>query len=169
MVDAVRRAVVGDIGQVDVASLLLARDQSLPGVTAFTDDLLGVLLVLAFTAESELVLGLAVGDLVDAEPLVRCSQEARQVTFNILNVIELGSERVVDVDDDDLPVGLFFIQQRHHAQNFDLLDLPGVANKLTNLAHVEWVVVTFRFGLGVDDIGVFPGLDPISIASSTPF
>lgn len=77
MVDAVRRAVIGDIGQVDVATLLLARDQSLPGVTAFTDDLLGVLLVLAFTTESELVLRLAVGDLVDAEPLVRGSKEAR--------------------------------------------------------------------------------------------
>lgn len=85
------------------------------------------------------------------------------MTFNILNVIELGSKRVVDVDDNDLPVCLFFIQQRHHAQNFDLLDLTGIANKLTNLADVKWVVVTFRFGLGVDEIGVFPCLNSISI------
>lgn len=80
------------------------------------------------------------------------------MALNILNVVELRGKRVVDINDDDLPVGLFLVEQSHHTKNLDLLDLAGVANKLTNLADIERVVVTLGLGLGVDDIGVFPGL-----------
>lgn len=40
-----------------------------------------------------------------------------------------------------------------------MLDLTSVANKFANLADIKRIVVTFSFGLGVYDIGVFPGLD----------
>ena len=76
-VDTVWRSLVCNIGQVNVTALLLASDQSFPGVAALTDDLLGILLVLAFTAESELVLWLSVWDLVDTEPLVGGTEKAR--------------------------------------------------------------------------------------------
>lgn len=80
------------------------------------------------------------------------------MTLDVLNVVELGSKRVVDVDDDDLPVGLFLIQKGHHTENLNLLDLTGVADKLTDLADVERVIVSLGLGLGVDNVGVFPGL-----------
>lgn len=144
--------------QADVASVALARDELVPGLGAFLDDLLGVLLVLALAGEGELVLGLSVGDLVDAEPLVGGTHETRQVTLDILNVVELGGQRVVDIDDNDLPVGLLLVNQGHDTQNLDLLDLTGVADQLTNLANVQRVVVTLGLGLGVDGVGVLPGL-----------
>jgi hypothetical protein len=80
------------------------------------------------------------------------------VTLNILNVVELRGKRVVDIDDDDLPVGLFLVEQSHHTKNLDLLNLTGVTNKLTDLADIERVVVTLGLGLGVDNVGVFPSL-----------
>lgn len=80
------------------------------------------------------------------------------MTLDILNVVQLGSERVVDINDDDLPVGLLLVQKGHNTEDLDLLDLTGVANHLTDLADVQWVVVTLGLGLGVDDVGVFPGL-----------
>jgi hypothetical protein len=89
---------VCDIGQVDIAALLFASDQSVPCIAALADDLLGVLLVLAFATEGELVLGLSVWDLVDTEPLVGSTEEAREVTLDIFNVVQLGSERVVDLN-----------------------------------------------------------------------
>lgn len=141
----------------------LARDELLPGLAALADDVHGVRLVLALAGEGELVLGLAVGDLVDAEPLVGGAQQARQVALDVLDVVELGGERVVDVDDDDLPVRLLLIQQRHDAEHLDLLDLARVADELTDLAHVERVVVALGLGLGVDRVGVLPGLQgPVS-------
>ncbi len=55
-------------GQVVGRSLgrALASDSQLtPGLVAFVDDLRGVLLVLSLAGERKLVLGLAIGDLVD--------------------------------------------------------------------------------------------------------
>ena len=142
----------------NVTSGGLAGDELLPSIGTLVDDIGGVLLVLALAGESELVLGLAVGDLVDAEPLVGGAQKAGQVTLNVLNVVELSGKRVVDVDDNDLPIGLLLIDQGHDTQNLNLLNLTGVADQLTNLANIERVVVTLGLGLGVDRVGVLPGL-----------
>ena len=105
-----------------------------------------------------MILGLAVGDLVDAKPLVGGSEQTGQVTFDVLDVVELGGQGIVDVDDDDLPVGLLLVQEGHDAQDFDLLDLAGVADGLADLAHVQGVIVPLGLGLRMDDVGVFPGL-----------
>jgi len=142
----------------NVTSSGLAGDELLPSIGTLVDDIGGVLLVLALAGESELVLGLAVGDLVDAEPLVGGAQKAGQVTLNVLNVVELSGKRVVDVDDNDLPIGLLLIDQGHDTQNLNLLNLTGVTDQLTNLANIERVVVTLGLGLGVDRVGVLPGL-----------
>jgi hypothetical protein len=117
-----------------------------------------LLLVLAFTAEGELVLRLAIWDLVDAEPLVGSTEKAGQVSLNVLDIVQLGCKRVIDIDDNDLPVSLLLIQESHDAEDLDLLDLTSVSDDLADLANVEWVVVAFGLGLGVDDVGVFPGL-----------
>ena len=118
-----------------------------------------LLLVLALASEGKLVLRLAIGDLVDTEPLVGSAEKARKVALDILNVVELGGERVVNVNHDNLPVGLLLIKEGHDAEDLDLLDLSGVADELTNLADVERVVVTLGLGLRVDRVGVLPGLD----------
>lgn len=72
------------------------------------DDVQGVLLVLGLAREGELVLGLAIGDLVDAEPLVGGTDEAREVTLNILNVVQLVGKGIGDINDNDLPVSLAY-------------------------------------------------------------
>lgn len=119
---------------------------------------INLLLVLALAGEGELVLGLAIGDLVNTEPLVGSTEKARQVALDILNIVELGGKRVVDVDDNDLPVSLLLVEKGHDTEDLDLLDLASVADKLTDLADVERVVVTLGLGLRVDGVGVLPGL-----------
>jgi len=137
--------------------LLLASDQTFPSITAFADDLLGVLLVLAFTTESELVFGLAIWNLVDTEPFVGRSEEARKMTLNIFDVVQLGCKGVVDIDDDDLPIRLFLVEKCHDTEDLDLLDLASVAYQFTDFADIQRVIVTLGLGLGMNDIGVFPG------------
>lgn len=80
------------------------------------------------------------------------------MALNVLNVVELGGERVVDVNDNDLPVRLLLVEKGHNTEDLDLLDLARVADKLANLADVERVVITLGLGLGVDGVGVLPGL-----------
>lgn len=97
MVDAVRRRLVCDICQAEISTLLLAGNQTLPSITALSDDFFGVLLVLALSAEGKLVFGLSIWDFVDTEPLVGGSEKAGKVAFNILNVVELGCKRIIDL------------------------------------------------------------------------
>lgn len=56
--------------QRNIPRLSLPRNQSLPRLSTLLDDIHRILPILAFAAERKLVLGLAVGDLVDAEPFV---------------------------------------------------------------------------------------------------
>lgn len=96
-VDPIWGSRVCDVGQAEITALLLARDETFPGITALADDLFSILLVLAFTTEGELVFGLSIWDLVDTEPFVGSSQEAREVTLDVFNVVQLWSKRVVDL------------------------------------------------------------------------
>lgn len=68
-------------------------------------------LVLGFTREGKLVFGLAIGDLVDSEPLVGSSDQTGEVSLDILDVVELASKRVIDIDGQDFPVGFALIEQ----------------------------------------------------------
>ena len=117
-----------------------------------------LLFVLALAGESELILWLSIGNLVDAEPLVGRSEKAGKVPFDVLDVVELRGQWVVDVNHNDLPVGLFLVEQSHDAKDLDLLDLSGVANELANLADIKWIIVSLCLGLWVNYIGVFPSL-----------
>ena len=148
----------GGDSHVDRVLVGLARDEVLPRVVALGNDFGRVLFVLGLAREGEGVFGLAVGDLVDAEPLVGGADEAGHVALDVLDVVELGGEGVVDVDDDDLPVGLALVEEGHDAEDLDLLDLTGVADRLSDLADVEGVVVAVCLGLGVLVGGVLPGL-----------
>ena len=55
----------------------------------FVYDLSSVLLVLSFTGESELVLWLAVWDLVDSEPFVGGTEKTWKVTLDVFDVVDL--------------------------------------------------------------------------------
>jgi hypothetical protein len=160
--DEARRVLDGDVGDGEVVaaglSRALASDQTAPGLVALVDDLSSVLLVLGLSGESKSVLWLAIGNFVDPEPFVGRADQSWQVPLNILNVVEPIGKRIVDVDDDDLPVSLALVEQCHDAQNFDLLNLASVANLFTDLADVQRVVITFSLGLGVGLGRVFPGL-----------
>jgi hypothetical protein len=144
--------------QAEVLLGSLASGELLPGLGTLTDNVHGILLVLALAGEGELVLGLAIGNLVDAEPFVRGAEETRQVALDVLDIVQLRSQWVVHVDDHDLPVRLALVEQCHDTEHLDLDDLTGLGDQLANLAHVQWVVVALGLGLLVYHVGVFPCL-----------
>lgn len=80
------------------------------------------------------------------------------MSLNILNVIELGCEWVINIDDDDLPVCLFLVEEGHDTEDLDLLDLTRVSDQFTNFADIQWVIITLGLGLWVNNIGIFPCL-----------
>jgi hypothetical protein len=108
-------------------------------------------------------LWLSIGDFVDSEPLVGSSDQTREVPLDILNIVEPGSKGVIDIDNEDLPVGLSFIEEGHDTEDLDLLDLTGVTDGLSNFTDIEGVVVTVGTGLGVLDGWVFPSLGEGSV------
>lgn len=80
------------------------------------------------------------------------------MSLNILDVVKSRCKRIVDIDDDDLPVSLTLVEKSHDTQNLHLLDLTGLCNQLTDLTNVQWVIVSLLLCLGVSDGWVFPGL-----------
>lgn len=93
------------------------------------------------------------------EPLVRGSDETGQMTFDIFNVVQLGSERVGNVDDNDLPISLTLVEEGHDTENLDLFDLASETDLFTDLTNVEGIVVTLGLGFRVRVVGVLPSLE----------
>ena len=85
------------------------------------------------------------------------------MALDVLDIVELGGQWVVHVDDHDFPVGLALVEQCHDTEDLDLDDLAGLGDKLANLADVQWVIVALRLGLLVYDIGVLPCLRQPSV------
>lgn len=92
------------------------------------------------------------------EPLVGSTDEAGEMTLDIFNVIQLGRQWVLDVDDEDLPVGLAFVEEGHDTEDLDLLDLSNITHLFTDLADVQRIVVTSGLCLGMLLSGVLPSL-----------
>jgi hypothetical protein len=80
------------------------------------------------------------------------------MSLDVLDVVELGGKGVTDIDDDDFPVGLAFIEEGHDTEDLDLLDLANVADLLADLADIERVIVSLGLGLRVELSRIFPGL-----------
>lgn len=80
------------------------------------------------------------------------------MALDVLDIVKLGCQGIVHVNDHDLPVSLLFVEKSHDTENLDLLDLAGVSDELSNLAYVEGIIVALGLGLGVNGVGVFPSL-----------
>ena len=78
--------------------------------------------------------------------------------LNVFNVVELSCKRILNIDNDDLPVGFAFVEESHDTKNLDLLDLANVADLFADFAYIERVVVAFSLSLSVGRGGIFPGL-----------
>jgi len=151
------------VSQCDLGGWVPSTHQLQPRFMGLSDDLVGILLVLALSGESELILRLSIRNLIDTEPLIGSPEETREMTLYILNVIELGCQWVLLVNDDNLPISFLLIEKGHDAKNFDTLNLTGGANEFSNFTDIERVVVTFGLGLRVDVLGIFPGLRECTI------
>jgi hypothetical protein len=92
------------------------------------------------------------------EPFVRCPDQAREMPLHVLDIIEPGSKGILDVDDDDFPVRLAFVEKSHDTQDLDLLDLTNISDLLADFTDIEGIAVALSFGLSVRLGGVFPGL-----------
>jgi len=136
----------------------IANNEAAPCFVTLVDDLSRVFFVLGFAGESKCVLALAIGNLVDPEPLVGGPDEARQVTLDVFDIVELWGEGVMDIDDDDFPVSLAFVEQGHDAEDLDLFHLTNVANLFADLADIKRVIVTLCLCLCMSDVWVLPGL-----------
>jgi hypothetical protein len=88
------------------------------------------------------------------------------MTLDILNIVQLGRERVLDVDDEDFPVGLAFIKESHDAEDFNLLDLPYVTHLFADLADVQRIIVAVGLGLAVLLSRILPSLPPKKVVYS---
>jgi len=149
-------------------SRALALDEASPRFMAFMYNLGSVFLVFGLTRKGEGILRLSIGDFVNPEPLIGGAYQTRQVTFDILNVIEFGRKRIIDVHDDDFPIGLALVEQSHDTENFDLLDLASITYLFSDLADIERIIIAPGLGFGMLLGWIFPGLRESPIIPNVP-
>jgi hypothetical protein len=114
--------------------------------------------ILKLALESNFVYRLSIRDLIKAEPFHCCAQQTRHMRLNIVDIIELLSQWIIDINDDDFPICLPLVEEQHHTKDFDLLDLTTVGNLLSDLACIKGIVVSMGVRLGKGIAGIFPGL-----------
>lgn len=122
------------------------------------DEVLVVLSVFEFTTKRNLVFGLAIRDLIEAEPVSRRRQQSRHVLVDVVNVIELFGKRILHVNDEDLPICFAVVQEPHDAEGLHLLDLTDVTDALANFEGVEGIIVSLGSSVGMYSIRIFPSL-----------
>jgi len=165
-------AVDGDIANrkivVRCLGRALASNEATPRLVALMDDFGSIFLVLRLARERKLVFGLAIGDFVNTEPLIRGAYEAGQMALDVLDVVQFGREWVLHVDDEDFPVRLALVEERHDPEDLDLLDLSNVPDLLPNLADVQRIVVTPGLGLSMLLSGILPRLGESTVIPDVP-
>lgn len=83
----------------------------------------------------------------------------------ICDIVHLGSARITDIDDNNLPVGFAVIEEGHCPKDLDSFDLTSIRDLFTYLTSIEGIVVTRVLSVWVNMRGIFPSLMP-SVALS---
>mmetsp|Transcript_1280 Transcript_1280/g.3721 ORF Transcript_1280/g.3721 Transcript_1280/m.3721 type:complete len:271 (+) Transcript_1280:107-919(+) len=127
-------------------------------LVGLVDDLEGEVLVKALVVVTELVLRLAVGHLVVAEPDQDLLELPWELPLDVVDVVHLVGLWVVHVDGDDLPVELAVVDHGVNSQDLDLVHATHLQLTGADLDHVHWVVVPRDLAVLVDVARVLPGL-----------
>ncbi len=112
-----------------------------------------------FSQEGEFILGLSLRDFIRPEPRLGAVEESGEQPLYVFNAVQLGRQRIVDVDDNGLPVRLVVVEEGHDPEDFDLLHFASEPDPRSDLAGVDRVVVPPSFGLRIEMGGIFPRLD----------
>lgn len=83
--------------------------------------------------------------------------------LDVFNIVELRSQRIIDINDDDLPIGFLLVKKSHDPEDLDLLNLAAACDELTDLANIERIIIAFCLCLWVDDVRIFPSLEWSSV------
>ncbi len=139
------------------------------------DNFSCVFLVFCLARESKCVLWLAIGDLVDptgrVSGLLCLTRPPTNLNHSFVARMRPGRWRstssmsfsldargVVDVDDNDFPVGLALVEQGHDSEDLDLFHLSGVTDLLADFADIQGIIVALGFSLDVSLTRVLPRL-----------
>jgi hypothetical protein len=75
------------------------------------------------------------------------SNSPRAIFLDVPNVVQFRCQWTMDINDYYFPVRLAVVQQPHHAQNFNSLDLAGVGDALADLARIDRIVIALMLGV----------------------
>lgn len=106
---------------------------------------------------------LAIGNLVNGEPLYGGVQETGHDLLNVMDVIDLIGLGIVDVDGQHFPIGFSFVNEGHGAQDLDLNNGPPLVNSAADLANINRISVALASGAVVGVLGILPGLGQSTI------
>lgn len=147
LVDSVGRGGGGGVGNGNVDLSLsvgdLLGDEVLPLSVSLSGNLKSKGAVLRFVVVGEGVGRLSVGDLVVSQEGEGGLEHTRKDLLDIGKIVELGSQGIADVNDQNLPISLSLINHGVSTQNLDLSDLSNlIVDRAGKIANIKRVIVT---------------------------
>mmetsp|Transcript_14052 Transcript_14052/g.37732 ORF Transcript_14052/g.37732 Transcript_14052/m.37732 type:complete len:209 (-) Transcript_14052:181-807(-) len=122
------------------------------------NHLLGILSRFCLAAKRVLVLALAFGGFVHAEPLAHRVNLAWELALHVGNIIHQSRLWVFRVNRKQLPIRLAFVQQRKHAERLHGIHRAHRHDLVTNFNDVERIIVATKERIRMHVAGILPCL-----------
>lgn len=121
----------------------LLGDEMLPLGVSLRGDLEGKSAVLGFIVVSKGVGGLSIGNLVITQESEGGLKNSREELLDIREIIDLRSEGIANVNNQNLPIGFSFINHSVSSQDLDLSNLSNVIlDGRGQVADIKGIIVT---------------------------
>merc|ERR1719184_5246 len=156
------------VGQYNTLAISLPTYQLLPAFIGTSNNILSKLFVLRLSIECKFICWLSIRHLVDFKPFHSCFEKSWHNLVNIVDIIQIVSKRIIDINSNQLPVSFALVNHSEDTQHFHLDHGAPLVDSLTNLTNINRIIVTLAVGGGVGMVWILPCLRDCPVVPDIP-
>merc|ERR1719427_1235115 len=157
-----------NIGQHNALPVCLPTYQLLPALISTSNNVLSKLFVLRLSIKCKFVCWLSIRHLVDFKPFHCCLEKSWHNLVNIVDIIQIVSERIIDINSNQLPISFALVNHSEDTQHFHLDHSAPLVDSLTNLTNINRIIVTLAVGGRVGVVWILPCLRDCPVVPDIP-
>merc|ERR1719153_1935278 len=157
-----------EVGQHNTLPISLPTYQLLPALIGTSNNILSKLFVLRLSIKCKFICWLSIRHLVDFKPFHSCFEKSWHNLVNIVDIIQIVSKRIIDINSNQLPVSFPLVNHSEDTQHFHLDHSAPLVDGLTNLTNINGIIVTLAVGGGVGMVWILPCMRDGTVVPDIP-